>query len=441
MWASLSPVITLLFSASLFMMGHGIQITLIPLRSELEGFSGTMIGAGASFFSVGFVFGCVVAPFAILRAGHIRAFAALISLASAVALMHVIIIDPLAWIGFRAVSGFCVAGFYLILESWLNDRATNDTRGFVLSIYVVIVAASIVLGQVAVAFGSVGDFMLFAIASIIVSFAVVPVALTGSAQPAPITLVRLRPARLYAGSPAAFVSILTVGLVVGAVMNLAPLYATGSGYSVQFAAIFAAAIYAGGALMQWPLGRASDLVDRRLVLTFCALAAIAASAGMLLLGALGAAFVLALGAMVGAFTTPAYAIANAHAFDYVEPEDYVETSSGILLVYGMGAAISPTLVAASMQAVSPSALFWFVAAANMVLAVFLLARITGKSAPSVADKEDFDYASTAPVVAMGVEEAWGQEEHQLVPEDYEPDEDEFVGAPVSDLLDTGAGPG
>lgn len=426
MLATLSPVITLLFSASLFMVGHGIQITLIPLRSELEGFPDTLIGMGASFFSVGFVFGCLVAPYAILRAGHIRAFAALISAASAIALMHVLIVDPIAWIVFRTVTGFCVAGFYLILESWLNDRATNEMRGFFLSTYVVVVACSIVFGQLTVAFGSVDGFMLFAVASIVVSFAVIPVALTSSAQPAPITLVRLRPVRLYTSSPAAFVAILVVGLVVGAVMNLAPLYATGIGYGERFAALFGAAIFAGGAILQWPLGRASDHVDRRFVLAFCSIAAIAASVGMLLFGALGAVFVLAIGALIGGFTTPAYAIANAHAFDYVKPDDYVETSSGILLVYGIGAAISPTIVAASMQVSGPSALFWFVAIMNVALGVFLLVRITRRAALPVAEKEDFDYASTAPVVAMGVEEAWDREDQMLVPDDYEPEDDEIV---------------
>jgi len=424
MLASISPVVTLLISAALFMIGHGIQITLIPLRSQLEGFSDFMIGAGASFYSVGFVVGCMVAPYAILRAGHIRAFAAMTSFASAVALMHVIVIDPLAWVIFRTITGFCVAGFYITLESWLNDRATNQTRGFVLSIYIVTVSLSIIAGQLAVAFGAVNGFRLFALASIIVSFAVVPVAMTNSAQPAPITLVRLRPARLYTTSPAAFISILTVGLVIGAVMNLAPLYATRTGFSEQFAAIFAAAIFAGGALLQWPLGRASDLVDRRIVLVICAIAAITASTGMIFIGTMGAIFALAFGAMVGGFTQPAYAIANAHAFDFVEPEDYVETSSGILMIYGLGAALSPVIVAALMQQLGPAALFWFVAAMNVMMAVFLLARMTRRAAVPEEEKEHFDYASTAPVVAMGVEEAWDQEDQLLVPEGYEASDDD-----------------
>ncbi|HSM41941.1 MAG TPA: MFS transporter [Afifellaceae bacterium] len=431
MWASLSSVVTLLVTTALFMFGHGVQITLIPLRSELEGFSDFMIGAGASFYSVGFVAGCMIAPYAILRAGHIRAFAAIISFSSAVALMHAIFVDPLAWVVFRTITGFCVAGFYITLESWLNDRATNETRGLVLSVYVVTLSLSIIAGQVTVAFGTVGDFRLFALASILVSFAVIPVAMTKSAQPAPITLVRLRPKRLYHSSPAAFVSILVVGLSIGALMNLSPLYATRTGYSEQFAAIFSAAIFAGGALLQWPLGRASDLVDRRIVLLVCAGAAFVASTGMLLAGALGAMIMLAFGMMVGGFTQPAYAIANAHAFDYVKPDDYVETSSGILMIYGVGAAISPVVVAALMQMSGPTALFWFTMAMNVIMGGFLLARMAMRSAVPEAEKEEFDYASTAPVVAMGVEEAWDQEDQLLVPDDYEPSEDaqsETVGA-------------
>ncbi len=430
MFAAISPVVTLLISAAVFMVGHGIQITLIPLRSQVEGFSDFMIGAGASFYSVGFVVGCMMAPHAILRAGHIRAFSAMISMASAAALMHIIIIDPIAWVIFRSISGFCIAGFYIILESWLNDRATNRTRGLVLSTYIVIVSISIVAGQIAVAFGSVAGFSLFAVASVLVSIAVIPVAMTSSAQPAPITLVRLRPVRLYNTSPAAFVSILVVGLVIGAVMNLAPLYATKTGHTEQFAALFAASVFAGGALLQWPLGRASDLVDRRIILIVCAVAALAASSGMILLGSLGIVFVLVFGAMVGGFTTPAYAIANAHAFDFVEPEDYVETSSGILMVYGIGAAISPVVVAGLMQQTGPAALFWFAAAMNVLLAMFLLARMSSRASLPEGDKEEFDYASTAPYVAMGVEEAWDQEDQRLVPEGYEPSDDELLEEPA-----------
>ena len=428
MFASLAPVATLLISVALVMAGYGLQMTVLPLRAELEGFSSFMIGAGASGHSVGFVIGCLAAPYAIARAGHIRSFAAIISLGSAVALLHAVIIDAYLWVLFRAITGFCIAGFYLIIESWLNDRASNETRGFVLSSYVVVISAGVVSGQMMVALGDATDFTLFAIASVIVSVAVVPVAMTRSAQPAPITLVKLRPRHLYNTSPAAFISVLIIGVTTGSIVTLAPIYATGQGYSLQFAAVFAAAIFAGGALMQWPLGRASDLTDRRYMLIICAIGAILFCALLTLTQGWSQPVVLGMAALVGGFSQPAYAIANAHAFDYVEPEDYVETSSGFLIMYGIGGALGPIAAASLMQAHGPDALFYFVAAGELAMAVFLLIRIRSRGAAPSETREDYNYASTAPVVAMGYEEAWDTQEQQIVPESVGPVEPGRHGA-------------
>jgi MFS family permease len=393
---------------------------VLPLRAELEGFSALMIGAGASGHSVGFVLGCLAAPYAIARAGHIRSFAAIISFGSAVALLHALIIDAYLWVLFRAITGFCIAGFYLIIESWLNDRAANETRGFVLSGYIVVNSAGIISGQMLVAFGDAADFTLFAIASIIVSLAVVPVAMTKSAQPAPITLVRLRPGHLYNTSPAAFIAVLIIGVTSGSIITLAPLYATGQGYSLQLAALFAAAIFAGGALLQWPLGRASDLTDRRYVLVICAIGAILFCGLLTFTNGWSHPVVLTMAALVGGFTLPAYAIANAHAFDHVEPQDYVETSTGFLIMYGIGASLGPVIAASLMQARGPDALFSFVAAGQLAMAVFLLVRIRSRAAAPMVTREEFDYASTAPVVAMAYEGAWKAEDQQIVPESIGP---------------------
>ena len=368
------------------------------------------------------VIGCLAAPYAIARAGHIRSFAAIISLGSAVALLHAVIIDAYLWVLFRAITGFCIAGFYLIIESWLNDRASNETRGFVLSSYVVVISAGVVSGQMIVALGDATDFTLFAIASVIVSLAVVPVAMTRSAQPAPITLVKLRPRHLYNTSPAAFISVLIIGVTTGSIVTLAPIYATGQGYSLQFAAVFAAAIFAGGALMQWPLGRASDLTDRRYMLIICAIGAILFCVLLTLTQGWSQPVVLGMAALVGGFSQPAYAIANAHAFDYVE------TSSGFLIMYGIGGALGPIAAASLMQAHGPDALFYFVAAGELAMAVFLLIRIRSRGAAPSETREDYNYASTAPVVAMGYEEAWDTQEQQIVPESVGPVEPGRHGA-------------
>lgn len=433
MLVTIVSVSAILLSAMLVMMGYGLQTTILPLRAEMEGFSDIAIGLAGSLYSVGFVAGCLLAPYAILRAGHIRAFAALISVASAIALLHVLVIDPWPWALFRAMTGFCIAGFFLCVESWMNDRADNQTRGFILSSYIVVVSVGIIAGQSMVALGDVGGFALFAIGSIIVSAAVVPIAMTQSAQPAPITLVRLRPIRFFETSPTAFFAILAIGLSTGSLLALAPIYATSSGYSAPLAAVFTATVFAGGTLMQWPLGRLSDLTDRRYVLIGCA-------TGVMVTGTLLGLFIdsnltliLILAALVGAFNQPGYAIASAHAFDYADPGDYVETASSVLLMYGIGAAVGPAVAATLMQQFGPSFLFYFIVFIQTVLVCYLMLRVSKRPALAAAEKESFDYASTAPVVAVGQEEAWEQSDQILVPEEYEEREVDEVeaGNPVA----------
>ena len=427
MLASLGAISTLLISVFLVMTGLGMQFAALPLRSQIEDFTGTQIGIAASAYSVGLLLGCLAGPYGILRAGHIRAFAAFISVASAVTLLHVIIVDPWAWIVFRGLSGVCIAGFYLCIESWLNDRASNDMRGFVMSAYVVVLSIGIILGQIAVSLGDVSTFRLFAIASIIVSVAVVPLTMTRSAQPAPITLVRLRPVRLYRNSPAAFVSIFMIGIASGSILSLSPIYATASGYSVKFAALFSAAAFAGGALFQWPLGRASDRTDRRGLLIACALGAIIAGFALSRLGGYNAVVMLAIAGALGGFVFTGYAIAGAHAYDHADPEDYVETSSGLLIMYALGSSVGPVTAASAMERFGPNGLVYFIAAVEMMMVIYLLTRM--RIRPGVADeeKEEFDLGSNAPVVAMAIEDPWEQDQDMLIPDEFEERIDEQRG--------------
>jgi len=440
MLASLGAVSTLLISVMLVMTGLGMQFAALPLRSQIEGFSGTEIGAAASAYSVGLVIGCLVCPYGILRAGHIRAFAAFISVASVVTLLHIIVVDPWAWALFRMLSGFCIAGFYLCIESWLNDRATNEMRGFVLSAYVVVLSVGVIFGQVAVALGDVTTFLLFAIASIIVSLAVVPLSMTRSAQPAPIMLVRLRPRRLYRNSPAAFVSIFLVGVTTGSILTLSPIYATATGHSVQFAALFSASVFAGGALLQWPLGRTSDLTDRRKLLAVSALGAIVAGFALTRLGGYSPYLLLGLAALLGGFTQPGYAIAGAHAYDHAEREDYVETSSGLLIMYAIGAAVGPIIAATAMEKAGPNALIYFVAAVQAIMVIYLMTRMRIRPGLAPERKEDFDLGSSTPVVAMGIEDPWEQDEEILIPAEYE-ERQESEEADAADPESDANGPG
>lgn len=399
----------------MIVFGHGLQSALVPLRAQIEGFGTLAIGISASSYFGGFVVGCLVGPFLILRAGHIRAYAAMVSLASAAALLHPLLINEAAWSVFRFITGFCIAAFYVVIESWLNERATNENRGLIMSTYVVVALAGIMAGQFATAFASVEGYTLFIVASIVVSIAVIPITMTTATQPAPITLVRFRPKQLYDTSPAAFVSALLIGISVGSTWMLAPVYATGRGFDTSFAAIFAAVMIGGGAAAQWPIGRASDKVDRRFVIVILGIGSAIFCTLLGLMEGESRWSILALVFMVGVFTHSTYAIAVAHAFDHSEPDTYVETSSGLLLAFGIGSTIGPMVASFLMAQSDPGALFLSIAVVQCVMVGYLLWRMRESTAAVQINREDFDLASTAPVIAMTYDDAVDLNTDLLIP--------------------------
>ncbi|SDQ82234.1 MFS transporter [Pseudovibrio sp. Tun.PSC04-5.I4] len=420
----LATFASLMLSTVLLLAGHGLSSTIIPLRAGLAGFGDLQIGLISSSFYVGFVIGCFFGPYLILRAGHIRAFAALVSLMSGAALLHPIMIDPIAWALFRAITGVCFAGINLTVESWLNDRATNDNRGTVMSLYIICYLAATMSGQLMVVGFEITTFVPFAIASIFVSVAVVPVVLTHAAQPAPITLVRFRPVRLYQTSAVALIGCLLIGLANSSLWALAPLYATQVGYSINEAAYFAAAIVLGGAVTQWPIGRLSDRVDRRFIILLLGICAALAAILMFLLETGNFWTTFSIFIVLGMASQPTYAIVAAHAFDYVEPEDYVETSSGVLMSNGIGSMIGPTLAAGLMFSIGPNGLFAWVAIVEVALALFVVSRLFIRPADEDLEKTDFEYGATSNMGAVLTPDPLDMEDPYVIPPEefpaYEP---------------------
>ncbi len=399
MLAAIGGIASLLVGVAFLISGHGLQLTLIPLRATAEGWTPVEIGIIGSAYYVGFVAGCVAAPYVILRAGHIRAFAALVSLCAAVTILQALVVAVIPWMLFRLLVGAALAGLYMIIESWLNDRATNENRGAIMSVYIGVNFAAITIGQLMVTFDAPTSFTLFAVASVMVSLATIPVVLTKSAQPAPIAAARIRPRELYAASPVGMVGVTVVGVANGAFWSLAAVYAIGEGLDSRQVAIFTGLATIGGALAQWPAGRISDRVDRRIVLIV--LLTLAAAVGLAL------AFLpiadglwIPLAVLFGVTTLPTYAVAAAHAYDHTPPGGYVATAAGLMLANGVGAIVGPLLAAWLMEATSTAMLFLFIAFAQSGLVLFAIARMKTRAAPATADKTDFDLAATAPVGAV-----------------------------------------
>lgn len=412
---ALAPVSALLIAIALLVTGHGLQSTLIPLAGSQAGFSDLEIGLVSSSYFIGLVFGCLGAPYVIMRAGHIRAFAALVSLMSAAAILHPIMVEPLAWSAIRVISGFCLAGFYMIVESWLNEQASNENRGTIMSIYIVLVYAAMTAGQLSLTVMDIATFIPFAIASVAVSLAVIPVSLTTANQPAPITVVRFRPVKLYRTSPTALVAVLMIGITQGALWMLTPLYAVQIGLTTSQAAYFAAAFVGAGALSQWPIGRLSDRLDRRFVLLGLAVSAVLVSIVFMTVPIDGFAMAIALVLLAGIATQPAYAIAASHAFDHADRSDYVETSSGMNLAFGIGSSFGPLTAAYLMQSVGSWGLFLQVAVIQALMGLYILSRLFQRAAPSIEEKTDFDYAASAQVGTVLSPEPLDLEDPSVIP--------------------------
>ena len=420
MQANLRPIASILLGVAFLLAGNGLQFTLLPLRGAAEGFGAPAIGLIGSAYYVGFAAGCLLAPYMILRAGHIRAFAALVAVAVVVGLAYPLAPDVIAWTVFRLLNGFCLAGFYLVVESWLNDRATNATRGLVMSSYVMVNFAAFAGGQLMVTLYPVEHAGGFMIAAMMASLAIVPVALTRSAQPAPITIVSFRPVQLYRAAPAGLVASLMVGIATGAFWGLGPVSATGNGLDVTQVAIFMGAATIAGALAQWPVGRLSDRMDRRLVLL--ALLVGAAIVGVLLwLFGGGGWMLLLLGILFGALSFPCYSLAAAHAYDKTPSSEMVPTAATILLANAIGAATGPLLAAALMYSLGPRALFLFTAIVQALLAGFVFYRTRAQPSLTSPEKSNFDLASTAPIGAMVTGETPDPQDPSVaVPEAYPP---------------------
>jgi MFS family permease len=386
---------------ALLLVGHGLLTLALPLRGEAEGFDPVAIGALGAAYYAGFVAGCLHGPLLVRRAGHIRAFAAVVCGVSAAAAAYPLAVSEPAWIVLRFLFGYGLAVFYLIVESWLNDRASNTTRGTIMSAYIMVNHVALTGGQLLLLTWSVEDFHLFVLGSVLISVSAIPVALTRQAQPAPVTEVRFRPGRLWRASPVGLMGSLMIGIANGAFWSLAPVSATDFGLSHEQAAIFMSVAVMSGALVQMPIGRLSDRLDRRHVLAALLAAAMATGLAVFLVAPSGIALTL-FGAAFGASALPGYSLAAAHAYDHADPSDYVGTASSLLLVNGLGSVVGPIAAAFLLRASPGGGLYLFTAATHAALLGFVLWRVTRRAAPPEQARESFDLAATAPAAVGGV---------------------------------------
>lgn len=372
----LVPITSLMIGTALLLLGNGLLSTLIVLRGSIEGFSDQTLGMMGSAYFLGFFIGTYVVPRQIRRMGHIRASNFFCALIAVCVLLHSVMLDPWVWIGLRVLTGIALVGFYTVIESWLNSQSAPETRGRVFAFYMVVNMAAIAAAQQFLRLAPASDFMLFSLAAVMVCLAVLPIAATRLPQPVIARVPRLTLLRIWAAAPAAFIGAMVSGLVMGTFWTMGPLYAARLGLDELGVAILVSTIIVGGGLLQMPLGRLSDRYDRRYVLGCAAVGASIAAVAMALFGQLQEV-VLAAGFLYGGMAFAVYPIVVAHLVDHLAHEDILSGNAGILLLYGIGAMIGPSLAGALMGwggAASVPAFFAAVLAPLGVFAILLAHR-------------------------------------------------------------------
>ena len=386
----------LLLGMLFLQLGNGLQGTLLSVRGELEDFSTFEMSVVMSAYFVGFLGASRLVPEFIRRVGHIRVFAALASLISAILILYPLLVNPWIWTGGRIIIGFCFCGVYITAESWLNNAATNENRGQLLSSYMVVQMAGIVAAQLLLLVGDPGGFELFVLISVLVSISFAPILLSITPTPAFEATKPMSIKHLFKTSPLGCVGMFFLGGIFSAQFGMAPVFGTTAGFSLSEISIFVAAFYIGAMVFQFPIGWLSDRMDRRiLIVVTSAIGFIAALTSTLVLDV----FLVLVGSalLIGGMSNPLYSLLIAYTNDFLELDDMASASGGLLFLNGLGAISGPLLTGYLMTQTGPGGYFIILATLLGSLTVYGFYRMTQRG---ISDVDTSSYATVLPTASV-----------------------------------------
>ena len=352
------------------MLANGLFSTLLGVRTQVEGFSATLVGFIVAAYFSGLLLGGLFASRVVTRVGHIRSFAAFASLMSVSALLFPIFVTPGAWMFLRMLGGFCMAGMIMVTESWLNEAASNKTRGQILSFYMITNYFAAGCGQFLLTAGDPSQFQLFSLASILFSLALLPVLLTRAKAPVPVRSKRMHVWTLYRLAPLGVIGVFCCGLVNSSIHGLSPVYATNMGFSEAELSTFMAVMIMSGLFLQWPIGHLSDRIGRGPLLVYIPVLVALVAVWIVFMTQY---MLILIGAMVfGALVFTLYSLGAATANDMVTANQRVQVAGALLITYGAGAVTGPIVAGQFMGLLGPQGLFLYFALICLLLSMFAI---------------------------------------------------------------------
>lgn len=368
-------------SVILLQLGAGGLGPLDALSGLASGFSRTQVGLLGSAHFLGFFIGCWWAPRLMGQVGHSRTFATFIAAGTIGIIAHTLILDANAWMVFRIMSGISIAGCFTVIEAWLQAKVTNETRGRTMGAYRVIDIGGSLGAQLLIGVLEPGSYVSYNLLAMLSCAALIPIALTRASPPQTPKVLRLRPALAWQMSPLAAMGVVVAGVSTASFRMVGPIYGIEVGLSIDQIALFLAAFVLGGALAQYPVGWLADKIDRRWVLIWLSVAAIAACVVTVALSTGGTNAVMFSAALFGFTTFPIFSVSAAHAHDFADARQRVELSAALIFLYALGAIASPYATSTLIEFYGPNSMFYFISAAHVLLIGFGLARMRTRPTP------------------------------------------------------------
>jgi len=389
MFTTMRPILSVLLGVACLELGLAAMSPLVSLQLARHAVATELIGLIQSAFFAGFLLGTVTCHRAIDRVGHTRAYSAFAAVSASVTLLHTLSTEPYLWLALRVVLGYAIAGQFVIVESWLNDKATTENRGRVFALYTTLAWGAGGLAPLALNLPDRGGHLLFTIMTVLMTISIVPLSLTTVGHPDSGQRNHFGIARLYRISPLGVFTCFASGFVNTPLFNLLPVYTEGKGFTTAELSLLLSLSTVGALLCQYPIGMLADRFGRRPLMLASSLLATLSSAAMLAFERPSYAVLLGLIALTATMTAPLYALGVGQTNDYVSKKDFVAASAGLLFAWALGASLGPTIAAALIGALGPAGLFLFVAGSMLAVVVFILIRMAARRALSLREQSHY----------------------------------------------------